>query len=488
LRGANLLVITTDQQRCDTMACYGNEQIQTPALNTLGAESFVFENAYCVTPICSPSRASYLTGQWPQKHQCIANNTPLAPDVQTIADLMAEDYRCAYYGKWHLGDEIVPRHGFKERVSTEDGKYRPYYSRPEYLELRSDYHHFLTRNGFVPDRIAPDGAAVFSRGFAAALAEPYTKPMFLADQAERFLRAHADDRPFFLAVSFLEPHNPFWSPLNNLYDPTDLKVGPSFAQPPDGAAPIRVRMMSHEFAVRGIQGWPLRTEWEWRRLRANYYGLVTLVDRAVGKILAALEQAGYEDNTVVVFTSDHGEMMGDHGLVTKGLRYEQAVKVPLLMRVPWLSRSETRVGGSVSLVDLVPTLLDLLEQGPGRQVQGRSQAGVLRGESDLSANDVIIAWYGDGESTYWENISGEFSRTEIETAAFGQWRTIISPDRWKLTLSPRDVCELYDLSNDPHELRNLFEDPPHRGRTRELSARLGRWQQETGDTLPLPGA
>jgi arylsulfatase len=481
----NILFITTDQQRSDTIGCYGNHQIQTPHLDTLASESFVFENAYCTTAVCTPSRASYLTGQWPHKHQCIANNTPLAPNVQTIAELISRDYRRAYYGKWHLGDEIIAQHGFEERISTEDGPYRPYYSRTEYLQRRSDYHQFLIKNGFVPDAIASDGAPVFSRKFAAALSEQYTKPSFLAQEATRFIHEQPHDRPFLLGVSFLEPHPPFWSALNDHHDPAALEISPTFAQIPVGPAPIRVRMMGQDFKTNGVGGFSLQSEANWRRVKANYYGLVSLVDRAAGQILQALEDSGQTNHTLVVFTSDHGEMMGNHGLFYKGLRYEESIKIPLIMRIPWLSQSQIRIPGNISLVDLVPTLLELMEQPPGNAVQGQSRANVLRGEADLSENNVVVAWYGDGDATYWESMP-DLSLEEIYTAAFGQWRTIITPDRWKLSMGHNDRCELYDLNADPNETVNLFDDPGQQQHIRELAFRLKEWQHKTGDTLELP--
>ena len=481
----NLLFIITDQQRFDTMACYGNRALHTPGFDRLSQNSYVFENAYCTTPICTPSRASFLTGQWPHEHQCIANNTPLSSNIATIAELLDDDYYCAYYGKWHLGDELVPTHGFQERVSTEDAPYRPYFSNPEYLDLRSDYHHFLVANGFAPDTVADDGARVFSREYEASLAEPYTKPTFLADRASSFIEAYSRENPFFLAVSFLEPHNPFWGPLNNLYDPDSLNVGPTFARSKEAPVSHKEALMAKDFATHGIDGFSLQSEWDWRRVRANYYGLVSLIDHAVEQILVSLDRAGLAEDTLVVFTSDHGEMMGDHALMTKGLRYEQSVKVPLLMRVPGLSTEETRVPGNFSHIDLVPTLLDLLDQHPGDHLQGESKATVLRGETDLSDNDVVITWYGDADTSYWDQIPGDFTQSARELAAFSQWRTIISPDRWKLTLSPDDICELFDLNADPDELVNLFESPDQRERIIELTNRIQLWQKRTKDTLGL---
>lgn len=244
--------------------------------------------------------------------------------------------------------------------------------------------------------------------------------------------------------------------------------------------------MTKDFATRGIDGFPLQSEWDWRRVCANYYGLVSLVDNAVERILTSLDRAGLAEDTLVVFTSDHGEMMGDHALMTKGLPYEQSVKVPLLMRIPWLSKTALRIPGNFSHIDLVPTLLDVLDQKPGEHVQGESKAAVLRGERDLSDNDVVITWYGDADTSYWDEIPGDFNQSERELAAFSQWRTIISPDRWKLTLSPDDICELYDLNGDPDELVNLFDSPEQDVCIHEMTRRLQLWQEKTGDILELP--
>ncbi len=130
---ANLLFIWTDQQRADSLPCYGNAFASTPHLDRLASESFIFERAYCTQPVCTPSRASILTGLWPHTHGCISNNYPLAPESRTIAEQVGDRYHCAYYGKWHLGDELSPQHGFDDWVSIEDGIYRAYYSDSEML-------------------------------------------------------------------------------------------------------------------------------------------------------------------------------------------------------------------------------------------------------------------------------------------------------------------------------------------------------------------
>jgi arylsulfatase A-like enzyme len=391
----NLLLLWTDQQRADTMACYGNDQIETPHLNRLSEESFVFRNAYCTQPVCTPSRASILTGLWPHTHGCVSNNVALPKEVKTIAEILPPQYRCGYYGKWHLGDEIVPQRGFDDWVSTEDESYRPYFSKPELLERRSDYHHFLVKSGFYPDREAADGARIFSRPFAAGMAEVFTKAAFLGREAARFLRSQSGNRPFCLSVNFLEPHPPMFGPLNHLYDPDTLPVGEAFLKAPPKKAATRLRCahtrkMSEGVKIIKFMHYPLKTEWDWRRVMANYYGLVTLVDRAVGEILKALEDSGQAENTVVAYTSDHGEMLGDHQLLGKGVFFEPSVRIPLLVRAPWLSGGPRMIDGRFSQIDLLPTLLDLLGQRIPDGLQGCSRCPVLTGRESLAEYDVVV--------------------------------------------------------------------------------------------------
>ena len=218
-------------------------------------------------------------------------------------------------------------------------------------------------------------------------------------------------------------------------------------------------------------------------MRAQYLGLVTLVDRAVGAILDALEESGQAENTIVVFTSDHGDMMGDHGIFAKGVLYEEAVRVPLLIRVPWLRRAGRRIRGNFSQIDLVPMLLDLLGEAVPGGLQGQSRVPVLRGEERLEQEDVFIECHGG------HNRPGPpFTTADEETRrVLGlPWRTVISADRWKLNLSPEDQCELFDLNTDPHEATNRFDDPGQQERIRDLRERIARWQERTGDEAPLP--
>lgn len=499
----NLLFIFTDQQRADTMACYGNDDIRTPNLNRLAEGSFVFENAYVSQPVCTPSRATILTGLYPHTSGCTTNNVRLPPSTKTIAEMVTENYRTGYYGKWHLGDELRPQHGFDDWVSVDD-LYRPYYTDVGDLGNFSDYHWYLTSQGYEPDVKGQEGLekeygeedarsrfadehSVYSRPYAAQLPERHTKASYLGRAASRFIRESAmDERPFMLYVNFFEPHPPFIGPLDDLHPRGKLNTGPAFLRAPDEDASVLHRMMADYYRGAVVDDVDLSTEGGWREIRARYFGLVTLVDRAVGAIMDALEDSGEADNTIVVYTSEHGDMMGDHAILHKTMMYEEALRVPFLLRVPWLSQEQRMVPGRVGLIDAAPTLLDLLGEEIPRDLQGESRLPVLEGRANLSRNDVIVQWNGaDGRPN--SPFETDIPWSDVQRAAAMARRTIISHEGMKLHLSPNDQCELFDLNDDPHELVNLYNDPAYRHTIRGLASRIRIWQEKYKDyTSVLP--
>ena len=477
----NILFIFTDQQRADTMACYGNELIDTPNLNALADQSFVFDNAYVSSPICTPSRSTIMTGTWPHTNGCAKNNSPLHPSIPTIADLLPDDYHTAYFGKWHLGNEVIHRHGFGEWVSIED-YYRAYYADSGYLDVLSDHHRFLIDRGVEPDAESR-GAAVFSRELAASLPEELTKATFLSNRAAEFIRTNRD-QPFALYVNFLEPHPPYDGPLNEMYDPTSIPVSPTFMKdPPPNAGDIALMRSKASLLGHGmgsaIAG-PYNESY-WRELIARYWGNVTLMDRALGRILGALDEAGVVDRTIVVFTSEHGDQMGDHNIIGKAVFYEQSIRVPHLMRVPWLTIEQTRIQGRYSHIDTVPTLLDLVDAPIPSHLQGQSRLPVLRSEHSLDGSDVVIDWTGFA-------VAPMDGFPELDRIQNTQHRVLISDDGWKLIVSQDMRGELYDLNSDPFEETNLFDEPQSLPRIKDMRERLERWQSENGDTLDLSGA
>jgi arylsulfatase A-like enzyme len=475
-RKPNLLFIWTDEQRADTMAAYGNRKIHAPNLNRLANESFVFERAYVTQPVCTPSRSTVMTGLWPHTNGCTQNNIPLPEDTPCFPELLDDpEYRTAYMGKWHLGDEIFAQHGFQEWVAIEDG-YRKHY-RPEHdRDARSDYHHFLIEKGYT---LGED--ASFSREFATRLPIDNCKPKFLEEKACEFLRRVGDD-PFVLNINFLEPHMPFFGPLDAEHDPAEVDLPASFDDPLEENEPLRYKLLREACMER--YG---RTEEEIRKLIAKYWGLVTQVDRSVGAILNTLEELGLADNTIVVYTSDHGDMMGAHRLVAKCVMYEEAVRVPWLMRVPWLGREKRLVEDPVSQIDMVPTLLDLMGAQPESALQGQSLMPLMAG-GEVDEDHVFIEWSpGQGATNRVQNMDEFASEEDIDRVAKENTRTVISPDGWKLCLSDADKCQLFDLNKGPHETTNLFDSGKYDHVIQRLTKKIRAWQKRTGDDLQLPG-
>ncbi|HEY9077693.1 MAG TPA: sulfatase-like hydrolase/transferase [Anaerolineaceae bacterium] len=483
----NLLFIFTDEQRADTLAAYGNGQIEMPNLNRLAKSSTVFENAYCTSPVCTPSRSAILTGLFSHANGAIENNTPLRADIPCLPEYLPKGkYVAGYYGKWHLGDEIFAQHGFDEWVSIED-EYMRWYSPSRDRSARSSYHAFLAQSGILPDK--PDG--LYSRDLSARLPESLGKPAFLGTRASEFIRRN-QSHPWILYVNFLEPHMPFFGPRDQQYDLESIPLPKNFYSYPDERNHPKARLIAQGYYERGHSGLPLKTEEDWRRLIANYWGLNSLVDTHAGKILQTVEECGLQDQTVIVFTSDHGDMMGSHHLLAKCVMYEEAVRIPLLIHLPGQSGS-ARFAGPVSQIDLLPTLLDLLGFGYPSSLHGQSLKPLLVGNTHEQDRDVFIEWNGTetGILEVYERAGLSptlASMTTIEdfrSAIADPLRTIITPNQKKLVLSQAGHHELYDLVSDRFETNNLIHDPGWQANHKKMVEKIANWQEMTGDIIPL---
>ncbi len=491
-RQPNLLFLFTDEQAAGTMAAYGNTAIETPHLDRLASQSVVFDRAYVTQSVCTPSRSTLMTGLYPHTNGCTENNRRLPVDVPCLPELGDfTDYATAYHGKWHLGDEIFAQHGFDEWISIDDG-YRGYYREGRDPQAHSTYHEWLVEQGFEPDVVGPDGYRSFSRGFCARLPEEYSKPLYLGNEASRFIRQNRH-RPFALVVNFFEPHMPYFGPRDAQYDPADVTLPPNFYCIPDESNPLKTRLYHEGYYAHGHSGLPLKTEDDWRRMIANYWGLVSLVDTHTGRILDTLRDCGLEQDTIVVYTSDHGDMMGSHRLLAKCTQFDEAATVPLLVRIPGIAEGGRHVTHPVSQVDLVPTLLDAMGQNVPAGLQGASMLPCLTGQGDLVHKDVIVEWngynngFGDvlGQASVlpeWQRLA---SKQEIITALGDPVRTIITPDGWKFNWSSIGEDELYHLADDPQETRNVAGEPQHRTLVQDLKRRIREWQVRTGDAAEL---
>lgn len=477
-RPKNVLFIWTDEQRPDTIGAYGNPHIRTPNLDRLAAQSALFEQAYCAQPVCSPSRATVVTGVYPHTHGLLHNNMVLTTAIPTLAELLRPaGYVCGYIGKWHLGNEVRPQRGFEQFwVSTEDN-----YTADYAAEGYSSYHQFLVQRGYTP----PDerhGHRIFSRSTAARLPEEAGKPAFQAAEAIRFLETYRD-QPFLLMVNFLEPHPPFFGPFDGMYRAEEMSLPESWYREMGPTVPLHYRLL-REFYARHNRHVHTNDEAGWKDLKARYWGLCSLVDKHAGRIVQRLEELGLAEDTIVVYTSDHGDMMGDHRLVAKCVQYEGAVRVPLMIRVPGLV--PRRIATPVSLADLVPTLLELLGLPLPERLQGQSLAPLLtHGDAAPDEAEVIIEWNGwNGFDQIHDQLRSQGSGPDTQPPSLDA-RTI-RRGRWKLTLHMTGEHELYDLQHDPGEMHNLFHDPACAPVVRQLSERLLAWQRRTNDPLVLP--
>lgn len=469
----NLLFLWTDQQRFDTMAVYGNHVIKVPNLNKLAEKSIVFMRAYVSQPVCTPSRSTVMTGLWPHQNGCTANNIPLQQHTKCFPEIINDpDYKSAYMGKWHLGDEICAQHGFDEWVAIEDG-YIKYYSENCNKKNRSHYHHYLVENGYEPD--TNNGS--FSRGYAARRPIEHCKPSFLENNAREFINRNKDN-PFMLYVNFLEPHTPFWGPLNELHGPDIVGVPQNADDPLEDNEPLRYKL-SREFFEKNYGTDKKR----WAQINAIYHGLVSQVDKAVGGILDKLDELGLRENTIIVYTSDHGEMMGSHGMFAKQYMYEESARVPWLMSVPGKHAGQVVVEKPVSHIDVVPTLLEYMGHAKkAGDLPGKSLVPFINGESD-EENYVFVEW--NPNVLHYDITSKLANKQEIEWISQEYVRSVISPDGWKLCLSDRDKNQLFDLNKDPLETINLYDSGKHKDVIKKLTERIRNWQASVDDKIKV---
>lgn len=480
-RKPNLILFLPDQQRADTLACYGGVRVRAPNLNKLASESVIFEHTYVTHPVCTPSRSSLMTGTWPHINGCTRNSVPLDRRFRVFPELMRDrDYRTAYIGKWHLGEDGPTGRGFQQWISTDD----PARSATTLQVGHGDYTNFLLSKGVAPDK--PNGR--FSEVAISNLPIELSRPKFLERHACDFIEKHQSD-PFILVVAFVEPHSPYNGPLNdaNPLDEVELDVTATLPERED--IPLRYRLMrewQQAEAALDRERLPAQlffgaTPDEYRSIKQRYLGLVTLVDESIGAVLRCLEQYGLKDNTIVVHTSDHGDSLGAHHLFGKETMFEEAARVPWIIRLPGQTRTKL-ISPPVSHIDFVPTLLDLLGQPDHPQCAGKSLLPLINDKATTPQN-VFLEWAPN--RTKVKKGSRLARRRMIKRAVEESTRTVVSPDGWKLCLRNKDLNELYNLRDDPFEKRNLYPDPGCASVISRLSAEIYRWQEETSDKIKL---
>ena len=363
----NILVFMTDQQRYDTIAALGNPVIQTPSLDRLVAEGTSFTSAYCPSPVCVSSRCSFAMGQYPHETGCVTNEA-MPEEGRSIMEYLGETgYQTHGIGKMHFSPGRRRMWGFETRDYSEEGG------------GKDDFSDFLGENGYG-HVIAPHG----ERSEYYYIPQPSQLPdrlhhtTWVADGSLRFLEDRDESRPFFLWTSFIKPHPPFEAPLPwaRLYRPVEMPL--PFLPPDYESLHTWYNRHQNRYKYRD-QGRDLNLL---RTMRAAYYACISMIDHNVGRVLAYLETNGLLDNTIILYTTDHGEFLGDYNCYGKRSFLDVAARIPLLIRYPERFAAGHRHESPVSLVDAAPTLLEAVGIGRADEHSGADLAELARGGSE----------------------------------------------------------------------------------------------------------
>lgn len=442
----NILWICTDQQRFDSIRAFGNQLVNTPNLDRLVSEGVAFTNAFCQAPVCTPSRASFLTGRYPRTTRTRQNGQCIPEDEVLVTKMLADEgYDCGLSGKLHLS---ACCRRVEQRI---DDGYRQFYwshhPNPDWPE--NQYIHWLEAKGYKWEDLyeGAKGRHVFP-GVPGELHQ--TK--WCIDKAMDFINEEREG-PWCMSVNIFDPHHPFDPPQEYLdrYDPDKLP-DPKYKPGELDNKPFFQRI-DHDGAYGGRgMAFSKMTPRERREVTAACYAMVELIDHNVGRILDFLDEKGLRENTIMIFHSDHGELQGDHGMYWKGpFMYDCSTRVPLIISWPGHFKQGLTCDALVELVDIVPTLLTAAGMPIPTRVQGRSFYDICTGEADPHnfRDSVLTEFY----------IAQPFHKKYDPQA----YCTMVRTRTHKLVaFHGMDEGELYDLRADPDEFDNLWDSPEHK--------------------------
>ena len=517
-RQPNFLFIITDQHRADHLGCYGNAIVQTPNIDSLARSGKRWERFYVANPICMPNRASIMTGRLCSVHGARHNGIPLSKDQTTFVELLKDaGYKTGLIGKSHLQsftglpasntyqpdqNKITPsphlRDAFKNNRHSSDydleviGQWdTPLASRLEedfygfdHVEIAAGHADQASGDYLLwarqqqanfeqlvgPNNSLPHNRASAPQAWRTAVPEELYSTHWIADRSEQWLTDRAEnDQPFFLQMSFPDPHHPFTPPGKywDMYNPEDIELPASFDQ---GKLPPVLAMqeaMKNGADPRDNQSPFAVTAAEAKTITALTYGMITMIDDAIGRVIARLDALNLRENTIVIFTSDHGDFMGDHGLMLKLLlHYQGLVKVPFIWNEYDTTHSSGLNSELSSSIDIAATILARAGIQSYNGLQGRDLF------TDPAPQAVII----EEDS---QRIMTGFDRLQ-------RVRTIVT-ERYRMSLrAGEDWNELYDLQTDPDELDNLYDNPAHRSVRNEITELMVKRMIDLQDRSPLP--
>jgi arylsulfatase len=471
----NILWICSDQQRFDTLGCCGNRFVRTPHLDRLAEQGVLFENAFCQSPICTPSRASFLSGRYPRTTRARQNGQNIPEDEVLVTRLLADaGYHCGLAGKLHLST-CDPAHCRDTERRIDDGYDVFHWSHaPPPLWPGNAYGNWLQERGERYETRSFRGSQHVHEGMPAE----HHQTTWCAEMAIAFMASgEGTDRPWLFCVNMFDPHFPFDPPREYLERYLDRLHEIPLPVYTEGELDDKPRYQQRAFRDRyhhaGPHAFEQMDDDEHRLVTCAYWAMCDLIDEQVGRMLQALDASGRRDDTLVIYMSDHGEMLGDHSIYLKGpYFYEPAVKVPLIISWPQRIEPGRRSPALVELMDIAPTLLDAAGLPRHEGMQGRSLWPLL------SDPNVEIDRHHDG--VYCEYYHG--MSADVEPAPFA---TMLRTDRHKIVVAHGlETGELYDLASDPTETHNLWASPDHAAVKMNMLQRLCDKMAFTADPLP----
>ncbi len=495
----NILFIITDQQRADHVGFAGNSVVLTPHLDAIATTGMQFNNAYVANSICTPNRCSILTGRMPSAHGAASNGISLDWHANTFVKRLKDSgYQTGLVGKGHFQDwgDLPPPFDTENIPETPLRISRQPYPenwnlfetsrahRAGYVEFPEDFYgfshvdmvvghsdfctghylHWLKDKGLDPaDLLGTANSKSLSKTTydkwwqvrqPRMPAELYPS-RYIAEKSIDFLKRQSKDEPFFLQVSFPDPHHPFTPPGKywDMYDPDDMPLPATYGDTHENSTWLAKAYANRSGNLDAIVLPFGPDEDQLKHALAAQYGMISLIDDCVGDIQKSLDELGLADNTIVIFTSDHGEMFGDHHIMLKGtMHYQGCIKVPLVINNPGSAAGQS--DSLVSSVDLAQTILDLTDIEEYEGMHGTSLKPLLDSPEDQLRSELLI------EDDYPADI--------LRTGHPTRMRTLITPEARLTHYLGSDMGELYDFQNDPDELHNRFSD------TSPLRSELGQ--------------
>ena len=481
----NILWICTDQQRMDTLGCYGNAFVHTPNLDRLAASGVRFTRAYSQSPVCAPSRASFLTGRYPRTCSVRQNGQDINPNEKLITKIVKEHgFTCGLSGKLHISacnQEI----GRISEPRIDDGyDYFRWSHHPSEISdsvnwPTNDYNLWLAEQG-VKYQEKPFSACPYVQ---IGMEEPYHQTTWCVNRGIEYMEsARQYHKPWLFSVNIFDPHHPFNPPMQYLerylqhldeiplpnYTPGELASKPVFQQKDHNGA----------YGIPGLYPFSEMSENDHRYIKAAYWAMIDLIDAQVGRLLDYLETSGQIDDTLVIFMSDHGESLGDHGIYLKGTYfYEENVHVPLLISYPKSIEKGRVCDALVELTDLAPTICEAIGTEPYEGIQGKALWGLLTGQ-DLAR-------------PHRDSVYSEYYQSDVRCKEPSAFATMVCDGDYKLVRihgkrDAQDVAgELYDLRRDPNETKNLYYAADYQEIKQRMLELMCDRMAETCDPLPI---